>query len=195
MTPDRSPVKHSAKFKIQNVVVSGKLHRDIPLKQVTDAYKDAEENLNRFPGICLRFKKPKCAILLFGNGKLVLTGLKFSKDAPIVVERLIHRLNAIGIEIVEKPHLKIVNVVVSLVLSNTTIDLDKASLLLDSSIYEPEVFPGLIYRIAEPKAVFLIFSSGKVVLTGLKAESQIVPAIKLLGKNLKDLGLLEGKKD
>ncbi|MCK5346463.1 MAG: TATA-box-binding protein, partial [Candidatus Heimdallarchaeota archaeon] len=112
-------------------------------------------------------------------------------DAPLVVGRVIDRLTAIGIEIPDKPNLKIVNVVVSLTLSKKYINLDKASLLLNSSIYEPEVFPGLIFRIPDPKAVFLIFSSGKVVLTGLKAESQIVPAIKILGKTLRDLGLLE----
>lgn len=32
--------------------------------------------------------------------------------------------------------------------------------------YEPELFPGLIYRIIQPKIVLLIFNSGKVVLTG-----------------------------
>jgi len=194
MTLVTSEKQHSATFRVQNIVASGQLHREISLEKITAAYKDAEENRNRFPGICLRFKKPKSTILLFKNGKIVITGLRYSKDAPVVVERLIERLNAIGIEILEEPTLDIVNVVVSLDMKKT-IDLDDASLLLHSSIYEPEVFPGLIFRIPKPKAVFLIFSSGKVVLTGLKSESQIIPAIKLLGKTLKDLGLLKGKSD
>ena len=103
---------------------------------------------------------------------------------------MIKRLNHIGIEVLDEPELRIVNVVVSLTLSTKYINLDQASLLLNHSIYEPEVFPGLIYRISKPKAVFLIFSSGKVVLTGLKAESEIVPAIKILGKNLKENDLI-----
>ncbi|UYP48382.1 TATA-box-binding protein [Candidatus Lokiarchaeum ossiferum] len=181
--------RHSATYSIQNIVVSVELNRDINLKSICEAYKDAEENLNKFPGICLRLKKPKCAILLFSNGKMVITGLKLSKDAPVVINRVIDRLNAIGIEIVDDPEWRLVNLVLSLNFRQS-IPLDEAALLLSHSIYEPEVFPGLIFRIQEPKAVFLIFSSGKVVLTGLKAESQILPAIKLLGKTLKENGLL-----
>jgi transcription initiation factor TFIID TATA-box-binding protein len=182
--------QHSATYKIQNIVVSVELNRDINLKEIIEAYRDAEENLNKFPGICLRLKKPKCAILLFSNGKMVITGLKFSKDAPIVISRVIDRLNAIGIEITDEPNWRLVNLVLSLNFKQT-IPLDDAALLLTHSIYEPEVFPGLIFRIQEPKCVFLIFSSGKVVLTGLKAEDQIIPAVKLLGKTLKENGLLK----
>lgn len=40
--------------------------------------------------------------------------------------------------------------------------------------YEPELFPGLIYRIIQPKIVLLIFNSGKVVLTGRKSSETIV---------------------
>ncbi|MHA1647631.1 MAG: TATA-box-binding protein [Promethearchaeota archaeon] len=190
MNANTSDQQHRATYSVQNVVASVELNRDISLKRITEYYKDAEENLNKFPGICLRLKKPKCAILLFKNGKMVLTGLKNSTDVPIVVEKVIKRLNHIGIEVLDEPELKIVNVVVSLTLSTKYINLDQASLLLTHSIYEPEVFPGLIYRIPNPKAVFLIFSSGKVVLTGLKAESEIVPAIKILGKNLKENDLI-----
>lgn len=184
---------HSATYRIENIVVSVVLNQDIPLKIIADRFKDADFNLNRFPGICLRLKKceahGKVAILLFSNGKMVLTGLKFSKDAPIVIKRIIERLNSIGIKIKDEPVFKIVNVVISLNLKQR-LNLDEASLVLYSSIYEPEVFPGLIYRIPEPKAVFLLFSSGKVVLTGLRAESEIVPAIKILGTTLKKEGLL-----
>ena len=44
--------------------------------------------------------------------------------------------------------------------------------------YEPELFPGLIYRMKVPKVVLLIFVSGKVVLTG---ESPAVPSRRLTG--------------
>jgi len=42
--------------------------------------------------------------------------------------------------------------------------------------YEPELFPGLIYRMVKPKIVLLIFVSGKVVLTGAKVRSEIYEA-------------------
>jgi transcription initiation factor TFIID TATA-box-binding protein len=44
------------------------------------------------------------------------------------------------------------------------------------STYEPELFPGLIYRMHEPKIVLLIFASGKIVLTGAKNREDIVRA-------------------
>jgi transcription initiation factor TFIID TATA-box-binding protein len=184
--------QYSAKWKIQNVVVSVELKRKLDLKQITEAYKDAEKNMNRFPGICLRLTKPKCAILMFSNGKMIITGLKYTKDAQVVVDKVIERLKHIEIEVKEKPKMEIVNIVISLALSNKYINLDEASLSLMHSIYEPEVFPGLIYRVYEPfKAVFLIFSSGKIVLTGIKAEKNIESAIVHIGKTLKELGLLE----
>lgn len=39
--------------------------------------------------------------------------------------------------------------------------------------YEPELFPGLIYRMSDPKVCLLIFVSGKVVLTGAKSKTDI----------------------
>lgn len=188
----KSSKKHSATYSVENVVVSVELNQDIPLKKIAESYKDAEFNLNKFPGICVHLTAPtpRSTVLIFGNGKCVITGLKFSKDAPVVINKIIERLNAIGITINQEPNYKVVNVVISANL-NHYINLDEASLLLNHSIYEPEVFPGLIFRIQDPKAVFLIFSSGKVVLTGIKSEDQIVPAIKLLGNTLKENELLD----
>ncbi|MHA1612503.1 MAG: TATA-box-binding protein [Promethearchaeota archaeon] len=184
--------QRSATYSVENVVVSVKLHQDLPLDKIAKAYKDAEFNTNKFPGICVHLTapNPKSTVLIFGNGKCVITGLKFSKDVPKVIEKIVDRFKAINIEITQEPEYEVVNVVTSINLKQR-INLDEASLLLTHSIYEPEVFPGLIFRVEDPKSVFLIFSSGKVVLTGIKSEEQIVPCIKFLGKNLKDNGLLE----
>ena len=184
--------RRSATYSVENVVVSVKLHQDLPLSKIAEAYKDADFNTNKFPGLCVHLTAPtpKSTVLIFGNGKCVITGLKFSKDAPKVINKIVERLRAIDIEITQKPEFKIVNVVTSINL-HRRINLDEASLLLNHSIYEPEVFPGLIFRVDEPRSVFLIFSSGKVVLTGIKSEEQIIPAIKFLGKVLKENGLLE----
>ncbi len=184
--------RRSATYSVENVVVSVKLHQELSLIDIAEAYKDAEFNTNKFPGLCVHLTAPtpKSTVLIFGNGKCVITGLKFSKDAPRVIDKIVEKLQAIGIEIIQKPDYEVVNVVTSINLKQR-INLDKASLLLNQSIYEPEVFPGLIFRVDEPKSVFLIFSSGKVVLTGIKSEEQIVPCIKYLGENLRDNGLLE----
>ena len=51
-------------------------------------------------------------------------------------------------------------------------------------IYEPEQFPGLIYRMENPKAVILIFSSGKLVCTGAKKEEEVHQAVMKLRQEL-----------
>jgi len=186
------PVKvHSAKYRIENIVISVSFHSEIDLEKIAENYQDADFNLNKFPGLCIRITKPKCTILLFKNGKMIITGLKNSKEAPIVVNRVSEKLTRIGIVLDSKPEFKIVNLVVSLNFQHR-INLDEASLFLSHSIYEPEVFPGLIFRNLNPiTCVFLIFSSGKVVLTGLKSEADIIPAIKILGFQLKKKGILD----
>jgi transcription initiation factor TFIID TATA-box-binding protein len=185
---------HSAKYRIENIVISVVLKRDIDLHLIADAYNDVEFNMNKFPGVCIRILHPKCTILLFKNGKMILTGLKNSKDGDVIVKKVIERFNHVGIELMEPPELKIVNIVVSLNLQHH-INLDKATLILLHSIYEPEVFPGLIYRAVEPNpCAFLIFSSGKVILAGLKEEQKIIPAIKHLGKQLRVNGLLDDQR-
>jgi len=186
------PVKiHSAKYRIENIVISVSFHSEINLEKIAANYQDADFNLNKFPGLCIRITKPKCTLLLFKNGKMIITGLKNSSEAPLVVKRVSEKLAHVGIELDTKPEFKIVNLVVSLNFQHR-INLDDASLSLNHSIYEPEVFPGLIFRNLTPiTCVFLIFSSGKVVLTGLKQEDDIIPAIKLLGAQLKKKGILD----
>ncbi len=46
-----------------------------------------------------------------------------------------------------------------------------------NATYEPELFPGLVYRMADPKVVLLIFVSGKVVITGAKAAESLGQAV------------------
>jgi len=71
------------------------------------------------------------------------------------------------------------------------LNLDLISLTLDRTIYEPEVFPGLIYKVAEPKVCFLLFSSGKIICTGAKNNKDIVTAVRDLAVTLKESGVLD----
>ena len=75
-----------------------------------------------------------------------------------------------------------------------SINLETIALTLENSLYEPEQFPGLIYRMAVPKVVILIFGSGKLVCTGAKSEEQIHEAVDILVKELKEIGATEEPK-
>ena len=57
----------------------------------------------------------------------------------------------------------------------------------DKVEYEPEQFPGLIYRLDYPKVVCLIFGSGKMVITGARDKSEILEAVLFIQDELADL--------
>ena len=82
--------------------------------------------------------------------------------------------------------IKIENVVASTDIKKV-ISLDKLLTVLESSEYEPEQFPGLVYRLAEPKVAFLLFSSGRAVCAGAKTLDSVKDAIKRLKKKLTEL--------
>ena len=66
------------------------------------------------------------------------------------------------------------------------IDLDLASVVLERTIYEPEVFPGMVLRMDEPHCVFLCFSNGKFVVTGLTDKNMIKEAVITFGNLIKN---------
>ncbi|RLI34275.1 TATA box-binding protein, partial [Candidatus Bathyarchaeota archaeon] len=84
---------------------------------------------------------------------------------------------------------KIQNIVASANLGGM-IDLEKAAYTLGRTMYEPEQFPGLIYRMDDPKVVILLFASGKLVCTGAKKESEVYEAVKKLHERLEREGLI-----
>ena len=57
----------------------------------------------------------------------------------------------------------------------------------DKVEYEPEQFPGLIYRLDYPKVVCLIFGSGKMVITGARHKDEILEAVQFIQDELADL--------
>ena len=97
--------------------------------------------------------------------------------------RVIKELKKSGIIIISKPELKIQNIVASANLYGI-IDLEKAAFVLGRTMYEPEQFPGLIYRMDEPKVVILLFASGKLVCTGAKREQDVYDAVNRLHEHL-----------
>lgn len=177
-------------YKVVNVVASVKLNNKIDLYRIARKYKDVSWNPERFPGLIMRVTKPKACILIFHTGKMVVTGLSKEKIVHEVVNGIIAKIKDAGIEVHSEPKVKIQNVVASGSIGSN-IDLDLASILLQRAIYEPEVFPGLIYRMNKPKIAILIFSSGKIVIAGAKNEEIIKEGIEILKKQLKELELIE----
>ena len=164
-------------YKIENVVgtVTVEITEKIDLNQIARRLADVEYNPERFPGLVMRIEKPKATFLIFSTGKMVVTGLRRASEADKVVEKVVKNLKKSGIR-VSNPSIIIQNIVASGNL-HTTIDLNMAAIVLDYEMYEPEVFPGLIYRMQDPKTVFLIFSTGRIVCTGAKNAEVVREAV------------------
>jgi transcription initiation factor TFIID TATA-box-binding protein len=176
-------------IKIENVVASATLNQKVDLNAVVKGYPGVEYRPEQFPGLVFRLKRPKTATLIFNSGKMVCTGAKSEKEARRAVMKVIKELKKGGIIVVSKPELKIQNIVASASLGGM-IDLEKAAYTLGKTMYEPEQFPGLIYRMDEPKVVILLFASGKLVCTGAKKEQDVYDAVHKLHKILEDQALI-----
>jgi transcription initiation factor TFIID TATA-box-binding protein len=176
-------------FKIENVVatVVAVIEEKMDLNIIARKYTDVEYNPERFPGLVMRIKDPKATILVFSTGKMVVTGLRDASEAEVVVNEVIKRISKCKIKISD-PVIIIQNIVASGDL-NCAIDLNMAAIVMQYSMYEPEVFPGLIYRMQEPHTVFLIFSTGRIVCTGGKTRDVVAEAVKKLYHEVRELGI------
>jgi transcription initiation factor TFIID TATA-box-binding protein len=181
--------KSKAIIHIENVVASATLNQKVDLNAVVKSYPGVEYRPEQFPGLVYRLKRPKTATLIFNSGKMVCTGAKSEKESRRAVMKVIKELKKGGIIIISKPELKVQNIVASASLGGM-IDLEKATYTLGKTMYEPEQFPGLIYRMDEPKVVILLFASGKLVCTGAKKEQDVFDAVRKLHKILEDQDLI-----
>jgi len=181
--------KLKATINIENVVASATLNQKVDLNAVVKGYPGVEYRPEQFPGLVFRLKRPKTATLIFNSGKMVCTGAKSEKEARRAVTKVVKELKKGGIIIISKPELKIQNIVASGGLGGM-IDLEKAAYTLEHAMYEPEQFPGLIYRMAEPKVVVLLFASGKLVCTGAKQEQDVYVAVEKLHTLLEETSLI-----
>ena len=164
---------------IQNDVAVASLDQKIDLIPIMKVFKNVEYRPKKFPGLVFRLKRPKTATLIFGSGKMVCTGAKSEKLAQSAVKKVVRELKNSGIIILGRPKIVIQNIVASANLGGR-IDLEKAAEIMDNVMYEPEQFPGLIYRMKEPKVVMLLFASGKLVCTGAKHEDMVREAVEKL---------------
>jgi transcription initiation factor TFIID TATA-box-binding protein len=174
---------------IQNVVSSATLNQKVDLNAVVKSYPDAEYRPYLFPGLVFRLKSPKTATLIFSSGKMICTGAKSGKESRRAIMKVAKELKKGGIIIISKPDSKVVNIVASASLGGQ-VDLEKTVTTLGKAMYEPEQFPGLIYRMDEPKVVILIFASGSLVCTGAKKEQDVYDSVNKLHEILEEQNLI-----
>lgn len=157
---------------LQNIVATVNLSCPLNLKQIALQARNAEYNPRRFAAVVMRLKVPKTTALIFASGKMVCTGSKNEECAKIASRKFAWIVQKLG-NPVQFSQFKIQNIVASCDIGYT-LDLEYVSnKYQDFCSYEPEVFPGLVFRMLDPKLVILIFVSGKIVFTGAKNKNDI----------------------
>lgn len=171
-------------IKVVNIVVSTSLEEDIPLEKMAATLPNTEYNPEQFPGLVIRIKDPKTSALIFSSGKVVCTGAKSMEKVRDSINQIIKALEKIKVKVKIEPIIKIQNIVASGSVG-MDLNLNTLAMKLKNTEYEPEQFPGLVYKLIEAKATFLLFSNGKVVCTGTKSEEEVHRALDMLIGNLK----------
>ncbi|MBS1264015.1 MAG: TATA-box-binding protein 2 [Methanonatronarchaeales archaeon] len=178
-------------IKIENVVASTSLDMDLDLERLNAELVGAEYKQEKFPGVVYRLTEPKTAALIFASGKVVFTGAKSVDDVETAVGKVLDKMRGAGVDIEGKPEITVQNIVASADLGRP-LDLNAIAigLGLENVEYEPEQFPGLVYRLQDPKVVLLLFGSGKVVCTGGKTPEDSRRGVEKVREELEDLRLL-----
>ncbi|MFT4310737.1 MAG: TATA-box-binding protein [Candidatus Woesearchaeota archaeon] len=179
-------------IEIVNIVVSTSLEHDVPLEKMAATLPNTEYNPEQFPGLVLRIKDPKTSALIFSSGKVVCTGARTMEKVQESIQQIIKSLEKIHIKITVKPVIKVQNVVASGNI-NMDLNLNNLAMQLENTEYEPEQFPGLVYKLMEAKATFLLFSNGKIVCTGTRGDEEVNAAVDKLIERLKKLGIKQRK--
>ena len=176
--------KQKLDIKIVNIVCSSSLGQDIPLIRLAETLPNTEYNPEQFPGLIMRIKEPKTSALIFSSGKIVNTGARSLSKVRESIDRIIENLAKVHVKIKIQPKIEVQNMVGS---GSIGMDLNLNSLAmeLENTEYEPEQFPGLVYKLAGTRATFLLFSNGKIVCTGTRSEKKLKEAVTELIEILK----------
>src|SRR3989338_2009997 len=169
---------------VVNIVISSSLEQDIPLEKMAATLSNTEYNPEQFPGLVIRIKEPKTSALIFSSGKIVLTGARSMDEVERSIDKIIKSLKKINIDIKIKPKVTVQNIVASGEIG-MDLNLNTLAIKLPNTEYEPEQFPGLVYKLRGTKATFLLFTNGKIVCTGTKTEAEVYDALDKLIDTLK----------
>jgi transcription initiation factor TFIID TATA-box-binding protein len=192
---DKQPEKAKAKgtvsgfkVKVQNIVAFTTLGKPIPLETMLKKVENTEWQPEQFPGLVYKITNPRASALVFSQGKIVCTGTKSLEDLDAAMKKIVGRIRKAGIEMPRKYNTKVENIVASTKIK-ADLHLDEIALMLENSEYEPEQFPGLVYRISEPRVAFLLFTSGRIICAGAQNVESVHRALLKFKKNLESIGV------
>jgi len=170
------------------MVITVKFSDRINLSLLLKKLEGGEYVPEQFPGLVYRMKTPRVSFLIFSTGIMNCTGTTSLNEAKNAIEKMLELFKQIGVK-VYKPKMEIQNIVASAKLG-ARLNLDAIAFNLENSEYEPETFPGLVYKM-EGSVTFLIFGTGKIVCVGAKSAKDIEESFDRLVKKLRKIKILK----
>ena len=178
-------------IKIENIIVASHLGKEVELIKLATELPDAKYSSSGNPSVIVEMDasdNKKAAGVLFGNGKILVTGvttLEKGKEIILNLRKMVKRIDA---KISMKRAIKLENMVVRSNLG-TTLDLQAIALAIPGSEYDPTRFKGLVLRMDKPDASFILFQSGVLIITDIVSEAKAKKALKSLEKFMIDSGI------
>lgn len=160
-------------FELQNVVATFNLGVDnLDLRDIALHKPFIEYNPQKFAAATLRIREPRTTALAFASGNMVCTGAKTETEARLAGRKYVRILQKHGIPVSFR-NFKIQNIVASAEIPHCLKLMELSRAYGPYVSYEPDLFPGLVFRTTAPKLVFLLFRSGKIVITGARCREEI----------------------
>ncbi|MBW3581549.1 MAG: hypothetical protein KY455_00470 [Euryarchaeota archaeon] len=171
------------------MVATAELGKPLDLAALEGPLEADPYDPERFPGLVIRDKST--TFLLFGDGSVRITGPKGTDAAKKRLQSLTERLTASGVRLDERVRFWVENLVVSTDLG-ASVPLDQVVLAFgpETTAYQPDRFPGLVHRPVDPPVTILVFSSGRIVATGLGDLDRVRRSLRLFIDELRDRGLV-----
>lgn len=174
--------------KVESVDVYTALGKQIQLNKLVAKVKTAEYEPEQFPGLVYKLSDPKAAALIFSNGKIICTGTKSIGDANDAISKVVSKLKSVGVQVPSRYEVRIEKIVAATKIDKK-LNLKEVAFSLENAEYNPEEFPGVIYRLKEPAVTVLLFKSGKIVCTDAHSMDDIDAGLNRLIDNLESIGI------
>jgi len=178
-----------ADLKVENVIAASHLGKELELVRLATEMPNARYSGSGNPSVIVEVdagSNKRAAGILFGNGKIQVTGINSLNEGRQVMESLKNMVKGIDSKVNMKRATKLENIVAKTNLGRT-LDLQAIALAIPGSEYEPARFKGLVIRLNDPQASFILFQSGVLIVTDITSEAKAKKALNRLEKFMTEI--------
>lgn len=179
-------------FSLANLVGSLRLGRELDLSALSMDLQNTNYHPETYPSMIYRpFEDRSVSVLTPSSGRLAIVGAKSKQELIDGVDDFLAALIELGIETDKTSNDILIQNMVANYDFGREFDLPVVAVALDLNNveYEPEQFPGLIYRSDSGNSTVLLFTSGKLVVTGANTYLEVIQARDELYGRLEDIGI------